>query len=490
MDMCGVPDPLNMRLGQTTSILFASKILGSLIGFLAMVYFARVLGSSVLGVYFLVLALIGWLRLVNNLGLSRALNKRVSEGVEKGQHILAALSLYAVAYAIIALFIYLGRDWVNAYLGEQLHHFVILFLGANILFIFVNNVMRGEQLVHAQGIVSLFQTILRVLFQVSAVLMGFAVSGLLFGEIVAILLGSVVGVVVTLVYFNRSFEFKRPTRTHYESLIDFAKFSWLGDMKGKIYQRMDIIVLGFFSPSSLIGIYSICWNLAQFLEIFSKSISTTMFPKMSELSSDDHIDLVSARLEDALSYSGLFIIPGLAGVIVVGDGVLNIYGGEFRQGQIILVLLVGATLVHGYHKQLMNTLDALNRPDLTFAVNVFFAVTNISLNVILVSLYGWVGAAVATLISVVAAMLIAYRMLSVILSFNIPVQQILYQSFAAAMMGGFVFGLDRLLISQGLTTRRLGPVLLMVGVGVLIYFSVLLLISRELRDVVTDNISL
>lgn len=476
-----------MRVGQTAGIFFVSRILASLTGFVAMVYFARVLGPSVLGVYFLVLAFIGWLILINNLGLSLALNKRVSEGIDRGQHIIAAFTLYGTAFLFITLLLFLFRDWVNAYLGETLVWVVIMLLAVEILLKLVNNVMKGEQLVHAKGLLGLVKTVIRVVLQVTAVLLGFGLTGLFFGKIVALGLAAIVGATVTVVYFDRSYGLERPTFEHYRSLIDYAKFSWLGDMKGKIYQRMDIIVLGFFTPASLIGIYSICWNIAQFLEIFSKSISTTMFPEMSKLSSEDRTTLVDSHVEDALAYAGLFIIPGFVGALVLGQGVLNIYGSDFQQGYPILLLLLGATLVHGYHKQMMNTLDAVDRPDLTFRVNVFFAVANISLNVILVYLYGWIGAAFATFVSVVAAMLIAFRMLSELLTFSIPHEQILSQVLSAAVMGSLIAGLARGLRSVGIDTIRVTPVLGLVGVGVIVYFGTLTLVSTEFRRVVADN---
>jgi len=476
-----------MRIGQTAGIFFIARILASLTGFVAMVYFARVLGSSVLGVYFLVLALIGWLRLFNNFGVSRALNKRVSEGAERGQHIIAALTLYGAAFLVIALFLFVFRDWVNAYLGESLVLVVVILLAVEILLRFVNTVMKGEQLVHANGILGLLKTILRVVFQVTAVALGFSLTGLLFGKIAALGFAAIIGSVVTVLYFDRNYDIKRPTRNHYRSLIDYAKFSWLGDMKGKIYQRMDIIVLGFFSSTSLIGIYSICWNIAQFLEIFSKSLSTTMFPEMSEVSSEERMAVVDSYVEDALAYAGLFIIPGFVGAVVLGQGVLNIYGSEFQQGYPILLLLLGGTLIHGYHKQLMNTLDAVNRPDLTFRVNVFFAVANISLNVILVYLYGWIGAAIATFLSVGAAMLISYRMLSGLLAFSVPHEQILSQVLSAAVMGCLIAGLARGLESIGIDPVRVVPVFGLVSVGVFVYFGTLTLISNEFRRIVANN---
>jgi O-antigen/teichoic acid export membrane protein len=459
-----------------------------MLGFVATIYFARELGSSVIGVYFLVLALAGWLRLGNNMGVSLALNKRISEGSEKSQHLIAALSLVAVAFVVISVGVYIARSQVNQYLGGSLYIYVILILAADVAFMLVGSVMKGEHLVHAQGIVSLSKTVLRVIVQVSAVFLGLGVVGLLVGKAVAASVLAIVAVVLTLTYFGRSVSFKVPEREHYLSLINYAKFSWLSSMKGKIYQRMDIIVLGFFVPANLIGIYSICWNIAAFLEIFGKSLSTTLFPEMSKTSAEDGAEGVSSHVEDALSYAGLIIIPGLVGAMVVGSGILNIYGSDFRQGYTILVILIGSTLVHGYHKQMVNTLDAINRPDITFVVNIFFAVTNISLNVVLVYFHGWTGAAVATLVSISASMVLAYRLLSGIIEFSVPYTEILKQLFSAAIMGVLVYVVVRIFDSFGVNTQRFVPVFVAVGFGAFVYFVCLILVSRRFREVVTENL--
>jgi O-antigen/teichoic acid export membrane protein len=459
-----------------------------MLGFVATIYFARELGSSVIGVYFLVLALVGWLRMGNNMGISLALNKRISEGNEKSQHLIAALSLITVAFVVISVGVYIARGQVNQYLGGNLHIYVILILAADVAFMLVGSVMKGEHLVHVQGIISLSKTVLRVIVQVSAVFLGLGVVGLLVGKAVAASVLTTVAVVLTLTYFGRSISFKVPRREHYLSLINYAKFSWLSSMKGKVYHRMDIIVLGFFVPANLIGIYSICWNIAAFLEIFGKSLSTTLFPEMSKTSAEDGAEGVSSHVEDALSYAGLIIIPGLVGAMVVGSGILNIYGSDFRQGYTILVILIGSTLVHGYHKQMVNTLDAINRPDITFVVNIFFAVTNISLNVVLVYFYSWTGAAIATLVSVSASMVLAYRLLSGIIEFSFPYTEILKQLFSAAVMGVLVYVVVRIFDSFGVNTQRFVPVFVAVGFGALVYFVCLILVSGRFREVVTENL--
>jgi O-antigen/teichoic acid export membrane protein len=458
------------------------------LGFVATIYFARKLGSSVLGVYFLVIALVGWLKLGNNMGVAKALAKRISEGGEKSQHLLAALSILTVAFVLISVGVYITRGQVNRYLGDDLYVYVILLLAADLAFTFVSAVMRGEKLVHVLGLVSVSKTVLRVIIQVSAVVLGLGAVGLLAGKAVAVSALSIVGVVLTLTYFGRSINIELPRREHYRSLINYAKFSWIKSVESITYQRMDTIVLGFFVPANLIGIYSICWNIAIFLEVFGKSLSMTLFPEMSEISNEEGAEEVSSYVEDALSYAGLIIIPGLVGSIVVGSGILNIYGGDFSRGSTILVILIGSTLVHGYHRQMVNTLDAIDRPDMSFRVHIFFAITNMSLNFVLVYFYGWIGAAIATLVSIIASLVLAYRLLSSIIEFSVPYTEILKQLFSAAVMGPLVYALVRIFDSLGLNTQRFIPVLVAVGFGAFVYFLCLLTVSERFRGVVTANL--
>jgi O-antigen/teichoic acid export membrane protein len=94
-----------------------------------------------------------------------------------------------------------------------------------------------------------------------------------------------------------------------EELIQFAKYSLIGDIRGRMFKYMKVIVLGFFVSQTLIGIYSIAWNVAQLLAIFSGSITNTLFPEMSRLSSDEDPNIVSGLVEKSLTYGKLFLIP-------------------------------------------------------------------------------------------------------------------------------------------------------------------------------------
>lgn len=64
-----------MDLGRSSPKLFIAKISGTGISFIGILYFARELGTAVLGIFFLFEALSGILGLVTNLGTRPAIEK-------------------------------------------------------------------------------------------------------------------------------------------------------------------------------------------------------------------------------------------------------------------------------------------------------------------------------------------------------------------------------------------------------------------------------
>jgi O-antigen/teichoic acid export membrane protein len=255
-----------------------------------------------------------------------------------------------------------------------------------------------------------------------------------------------------------------------------------------MFSYTDIVVLGFFVSSGLIGVYAVAWNISQFLILFSGTLRSTLFPEMSEISAQEDSQAVSRIVEQSLTFSGLFLIPGLFGSILLGERILRIYGPEFPQGAVVLSILIVANLFMGYQNQLLNTLNAVDRPDLAFRVNVVFVAANLVLNVVLIYTYSWVGAAVATAMSVALSLALAYRHVNALIDFKTPVGEIAKQWLAGGVTAVVVYG--------GLWTERTYRVIghnfvivvLLVLLGAAVYFAVLLGLSREFRRTVNRNL--
>lgn len=474
-----------MNIGQTSVVYFLSRIVATAFGFLSTIYFARILGADVLGVYYLVVGLVAWLSIVGHIGFSKAISKRISEGVEQGEFVAAGVFIIAIMFALITAALFVARPYVNDYIGASTTLYVSLFLLATLANSTISSVLTGLGLVHIDGALTTVKTAGRSVFQIGAVLLGFKLVGLFLGYLMGYLVAITIGLYFVLQRLDR---LSLPSRRHFQSLTDFAKFSWIGSLRSKMFSFTDIIVLGFFVPSSLIGIYSIAWNISEFLIIFSTAISTTLFPKLSELSANEGTGAVRNLVEDSLAYAGLFLIPGIVGGAILGRRILRIYGGEFTQGATILVILIVANFVMSYQNQILNTLDAINRPDLSFRVNGVFAIVNVVLNVALIPLFSWIGAAFATTLSVAISLLLGYYYLDTVITFSVPYAEFARQWVAALVMGTVVYQGLQVERSMDLISQNFVVVLVFVGLGAFVYFVVYFLLSARFQRTVSDNL--
>lgn len=474
-----------MRLGQTSIIYFISKLVASALGFVATVYFARELGAGPLGVYYLVLTIVSWLGIIGNIGITGAITKRVSEGKEESKYAVAGIMLICTLFIFVAICIFFFRTSINSYVNYPAAKFITIILLVTLASSVVSSLLSGLHLVHFTGLLSPVRIGSRSLLQITAVTAGLGLTGLLAGYIAGYIFVVLVGMFILSRHLsNISF----PEKRHFRSLFDYTKFSWLGGLKSKMFSDTDIIVLGFFVPTSLIGVYSVAWNIAMFLILFGGAISTTLFPEMSEKATSEGPQAVASLLEDAISYAGLLLIPGFVGSLIIGDRLLRVYGSEFVQGKHILSILIVAGLVRIYQKQFLNTLNAIDRPDVAFRVNAVFVVANLSLNILLIYLYGWVGAAVATALSVVGSLVFAYQLLSKIISFSIPYREIGRQWVAALLMGVIVSGGLWVENSYTVLAHNFTTVMVLITIGSIIYILLLIAISEKFRATVNRNL--
>lgn len=473
-----------MRVGQTSIIYFVSKLGGSLLGFVATVYFARILGEEILGFYALVLALVTWFTLPGDIGLTGAVAKRISEGTDQNEYATAGIVVIAIMGSIIAVGIFLFEGFINEYVGRDIAFFILLVTFVVLFRSLFFSILQGHHLVHIYAPLSTVKLGIRSGTQILLVFVGLGLTGLLVGYVA----GGMFAILASIIVLK--FHPSIPQREHFISLYEYAKFSWLGSLRGRTFDQVDIAVLGFFVSAGLIGVYSVAWTLSKFLDIFGNAISTTLFPEMSELAAKNDPKSISGLVEDALGFGGLIIIPGFVGGTVLADRLMQIYGEGFVIGQRILPILIAALLVYTYNKQLLNTLNAIDRPDLAFRANAAFISTNILLNVLLVWQIGWVGAALATALSAVIGLVFAFCYARNHVDFLIPYREISRQWIAALCMGAVVY-LARSLGEANLTwvdEFNVVFVLLLVSLGAAVYFVLLLGISSTFRTTVTNNL--
>ena len=471
-----------MRLGQTSVIYLVSKILASVIGFFATIYFTRALGEEIYGFYAITLSLVSWLGLVQSVGFGQAVVKRMSENDEPDAYLTAGVTIKATLTLLIVCGVALFRDQVNSYVGMPVSEFVVLLLIVSVFSGIINSALKGSHQVHVYAPLSTVKQGFRSLAMVSLVYLGWELSGMLLGHAAGTVVIAAIGI-----WFIRP-KFVLPQWRHVIRLFDFAKFSWLGSMRKRTFTDADIIVLGLFVPAGLTGIYAVSYALASFLNIFGNAIRNTLFPELSKQSTSNNTDMVRTLTNDALTFAGLFLIPGIFGAAILGDRLMSIYGDGFAIGDEVLTILLVGILAYTYNKQLLNTLNAIDRPDLAFRANAVFIVANLVLNVALVYTIGWVGAAIATASSAAIGLVVGFYYTRSQVAFTVPFGEITRQLAAALLMGLAVYSARMIGETHWLAEYNAAFVVLLVGFGAIIYFAILTAISAQFRTTVTNNL--
>jgi len=465
-----------MRYGRTSMVNFLSRAVMSVSGFVATVILTRTLGQKQYGAYVVVLSVLSWVAIAGKFGLPQAVRKRVSEGTG-GNFVVAGGVLQVGLFGFVAVALWITRPYLNDFLGIKATGILVVMLAVHLLIVFVRSVLDGQHLVHISSVLSPVEWTSRSLVQVTLVLSGFGIAGAFTGYVV----GAIVAALVGLWFI--SVPDKLPSKQEFNRLKSYAQFSWLGSIKNRTFMSMDTIVLAVFVSNSLIAVYEIAWNLASLFAIFGSSISATLFPEMSDIASENGAsDEIAGLLRVSLVYSGLFIIPGLVGAVLLGDVVLTIYGSGFETGYYVLLVLTFARLLYGYMEQFLSTINALDHPNLTFYINAVFVAVNLGLNVVFTWQFGWYGAAAATTISAALGLFLGYYYAAQLVDITIPVEEIAKQCLAAATMAGSV------LTARVLVGDSLPIVVVLVGFGAAVYFTTLLVLSREFRTTVADNL--
>ncbi|MDB2250575.1 polysaccharide biosynthesis C-terminal domain-containing protein [Halorubrum ezzemoulense] len=471
-----------MRLGQTSVIHFGSRLVGSITGFVATLYIARELGGSVLGTYFLFAAVLIWLKTLFGSGLHYAIKKRLSETGSGGGELGAGILVQLVVYFIVVVGLLLFRGTVESYLGFNGTWLLAVALVFVLTFSLVSAALHGEQKVHLSALLSPLNLFVRSGIQLAVVffgLLGGGLVGLIWGYIAGAAVAASAGIILLSIWPLR------PSRADVESILNFTRYSWLSGIEERSFSALDTVILGLFVSSNLIAYYEVAWSLASLLAIFGTSLAQTLFPTISQLDSEGNHDEVGSLVTESLAYSGLFLIPGLVGTLLIGDIVLGVYGTEFQKATIVLPILVVARLIYAYEAQLISSLNAIEHPDTAFRVNLVFVCTNLGLNILLVWFYGWVGAAIATTMAASIGFVLAFIALSRIIDFELPSREIGFQWAASALMAGGIYIFDNVI------TISVSPIInavVYIALGATIYFLALGAFSRRFRRTVWNNI--
>lgn len=453
-----------MNLARSTMKLSAARYGSSVLQFLSIIYFESAIGLSQLGTFFLFQALLGVLSIPADFGLRGAVEKRISGGTEASKYVSAAALIKVVPIVIIGSGIVILSNELSSYIGIDVTVYLIAGLviqeGSNLAIA----ILKGEMRVEETASLEILRKILWILTSIFLVLDGLNVESLIIGHIFALLFVGVIG------WTKVSVSMGIPDITHFTSLFSYAKYNFVSSVGGQIYNWTDVLMLGVFLTGAQVAAYEIAWRITSFTIIYSKAISTALFPQISSWHSLGSTGEIEKKLTELLVITPIIVVPAFVGATVFAEEILSIlFSEEAAVASLALVVLMIDEITESVQTIVGRALQAVDRPDLAARATVIAVGLNVALNPLLIWNFGITGAALATTVaSFVGGVLLHSIYLRRIISLKFPYREWAECCIAALIMGFGLMGVDRIV-----TVDKIYTLIAVIAFSIVLYFGLL-----------------
>jgi O-antigen/teichoic acid export membrane protein len=406
---------------------FSARVFGTGLSFFFNILLARILGPAETGIYFLALTIITIGATLARLGLDNAVLKFGSVAHDQGDtHTLAELyrqSFWLVAITGVGISLLIGVASPYLPLGGENSGTLQTILPVMLLVLTPAGLLllQGEffTAIRAPGLATISQGVL-----VPMVLVLGASALLWRGEASVFDIALLYAVSITMALIVATGMWMRrqgwPVRGSFDTrlLVHTSLPLLLVACLHLVMSWTDILVLGAVSDSATVGVYGIATRIAGLGGFVLIAVNSVTAPRFAALyARGDHKGLERLAQQSA-AWMFMAVLPIVLLLLVFPERILQLFGDGFIAGETPLRILAIGQLVSvtigsvGYLLMMTGHQRALRNAVLQSAA------LNIILNLILVPMWGSVGAAISTVTSLIFLNLVAYQLVRKLLGIN------------------------------------------------------------------------
>ena len=394
------------------SLVFIFSIFGSILGYVLRIALFRSLSVTDFGLFYAVFAFISLIAFVQDLGFSAVLSKFIPEFLVKKQFwkIKSSIVFLLIEQFVIGLIAFVPliifSDQIAALFFKNMTASPLIFwlaLTNIITFGIFLSIFQGFKRMGRFSIAQVLQNTVVVIY------IGVIISTGMMG-VVEVSVGYFIGALVCMITF---FIFLGTIKTTgfkgflkekmvwnnklYKMLTVFALSIFVGNLAGAITNYTDTLTLTYFRSPEEVGFYQVALPTSQIPFVLSISLIAILFPIISELWAKKEGILLSKGLMLILKFLLIVAVPLAMIFIAFPDSViLLLFGGRSLPAVLSLQILSIGVIFLISSNVFSSTLIAIGKPFLNTKIVIFVALFNLFFNLLLVPIYGLLGASLTT----------------------------------------------------------------------------------------------
>ena len=399
--MSNAIDGLELRkLAGNATVTLGRQLTAGLLQLATVIIIARVFGPENFGQYAVTFLLPSMLATFLNLGIAPANVYFLGAGKVDTITVFRTINRLALYISIVGLctgvsiILFFGDKWFpnvpHLFLWIALSIFPFALYQS-----FLSSIFQGLQrfrvfnlILLTQPIVILFLVIILVLFKIMSPQYVLVIH----------LIGSVVMVGIGLLKIREEIIQCNPSDKHQgyiKQAVTYGYKAHLSNILAFVNYKADIFLVNMLINPAAAGIYVVAVRLAERLWLLSQSVSTVILPRLSELSlvkeNRKLLTPIICRTVVAVTLASAILLACLAYPLIA-----LFFGAEYFQAIKALLFLLPGIVAGSGARILANDIAARGRPELNMYFSIIVVIINITGNILLIPIYGLVGAAVAT----------------------------------------------------------------------------------------------
>ncbi|MCX7546562.1 flippase [Xanthomarina sp. F1114] len=416
------------EFAKKTILSFILKILGLVLSYVFIVIVSRYFGAEAYGRFSIAFTVLNIFALVFALGIPDATIKIVSDQTinSKFHFRKTSLRLIFISALVGSFILYSLSEFLSSfYKDDSLNkYFVIcaIILTPLILLRLNYETLRGKNEIIRFGFLShiipflVASVVLLIAFYYYKIVEDSAV-------IVAYAFGVVIAFIFSLFWLKKDKNAQLRLKTYSARQLMHYSFPMLATSSFIfIMGWTDTLMLGYYNDKADVGIYNVVIRIARIAIIAITSINLVLAPKISELYSNSEFSKMRELITKSTKLIFIVTVPLVLVIIFANKFVLSIFGEDFIVGGVALIIVMISQLfnaISGSSGQVMN-MTGNHKKLRNFTI--YTAILNITLNFILIPLYGILGAAIATATSIIvlnlSSAIFVKRKLGIVTYFN------------------------------------------------------------------------
>lgn len=389
------------RLAKNTTYLTVASIGQKIVAFVYFALIARIVGVEWTGTYFLALSVVVMIGVLADFGLTPVLVREIAKNPERKQSLLSSVLGIKVVFSIIAAIVVVIV--ANAFGYDEttrlLMYVAIAVMILDTIHLTLYGAFRGLHILKYESIGIFVGMVITMLVGVASLLIEPNLTIL----IVALICGSTWNV---LYVGNRLVSRGiRPWKLSWSSsttkkLLGIALPFALAAIFVKIYSTVDTMLLAHYIDEAAVGLYSIAYKLTYAFQFLPLAFVAALYPAFSSLISKKDSRGLMKTFEQSMWYMLIIAVPVVLGLFSTADLVVPlVYGSDFIGSILPLQALVFVLLFIFADYPLGSLLNADDRQVTKTVIVGLTMVVNIIANLVLIPMYGVLGASIAALIS-------------------------------------------------------------------------------------------